>query len=296
MGSTARKGVKIDASALHGHLLDYAKTMGKSLGEVCREQAGLFCLDLVKYTRPFKSPGDGLTSEAKTKGMDNVKNSLYHIFRPIGLATKEQIASLGSYDAFKLWEKRNGDSEFSGTKKLRWASFKAKYGGGRPAQYIPPGDTSLLASIHTKLRQGDGHGSLMSYAIQSKEPFGIVAREKDLTQYIKAKQKNVGKLKSAYYFAALLIRSKASVPAWCKNAEGASNAIGENHIDDPMMPNVTVGNKKGKAGTYDSLIKSAISYRAYAMRVKMSAELNKKKIPLWLATAQGMTSHSAKYF
>ena len=33
-----------------------------------------------------------------------------------------------------------------------------------------------------------------------------------------------------------------------------------------------------------------------AMRVKMAAELNKKKIPLWVAAAKGMTVGSAKYF
>jgi hypothetical protein len=34
----------------------------------------------------------------------------------------------------------------------------------------------------------------------------------------------------------------------------------------------------------------------YAMRVKMAAELNKRKIPLWLATAQGLTTNTQSNF
>lgn len=298
MATTARKGVKIDPSALHAHLVDFSKVLGKSLGEVCREQAGLFCLDMIRYSRPFTKPGDGAEKTAKDKGFDNVKKSLYHIFRPLELASREQVAALGSFDVFKKWEKRTGQLGGGGAKgkQMRWVDFQTKYGGGRPPKFIAAGDTSTMKSLHNSLRRGEGHGSLMGFAARAKEPFAIIEKEGDLKAYMKLKQKSVGKLKSAYYFAAQKIRSKANAPAWAKNSEGSSNAIGEDKLDTPMKPEVTVGNIIGGRGTFDSLIRAAISYRAYAMRAVMAAKLNKDKIPLWAACAQGKTTGTAKYF
>jgi hypothetical protein len=298
MGISASKGVKVDDSAFQAHLRDYAKVMGKSMAEVIVEQAGLFCLDMVKYTRPFSSPGQGMTSESKAKGLENLKKSVYHIFQPIERATSQQIAGIGRMDVFKMWEKRNGETDgISGkSKKVRWRQFQQKYAGATAPQFIEAGDIGAMGALHTSLRQDNGRGSLTPTARHAKQPFAIVAKDRDIQRYIKSKQNDVGILKSGYWFAAQKIRSKANGPAWVKNSAGAGNAIGEDQTNQPLNPAVTVGNLKGGRGTFDSLIRSAINARAYAMRAVMAAKLNKEKVPLWVATAQGKTSGTSQFF
>ena len=295
MGVTANKGVTVDDSAFLAHLRDYSRVLGLSMADTIRKQAGLFCLDMIGYTRPFTSPGEGMTKDSKAKGLDNVEKSVYHIFQPIERATSGQIAAIGRYDVFKMWEKRNGGGEAKG-RKVRWTQFQKTHGGGKAPVFIEAGDQGTIGRLHTSLRQDDGRGSLKPSASHSKEPFAIVAKDKDIQAYIKKKQKDVGILKSAYYFAADKIRAKVTSPAWVKNPEGAGNAIGEDKTNVPNLPEVTVGNTKGGRGTFNSLIRTAINRRAYAMRVEMAARLNKQKVPLWLATAQGKTGNTSQFF
>ena len=295
MAISANKGVTVDDSAFLAHLRDYSKVLGLSMAETIREQAGLFCVDMIGYTRPFTSPGEGMSSTSQDKGFENVKKSVYHIFQPVEKATSGQIAAIGRYDVFKMWEKRSGGGAAKG-RKVRWTQFQKTHAGGKAPVFIEAGDQATIGRIHTSLRQDNGRGSLKPSASHSKEPFAIVAKDKDIQSYIKKKQKDIGILKSAYYFAADKIRAKTTSPAWVKNPEGAGNAIGEDRTNVPNLPEVTVGNTKGGKGTFNSLIRTAINYRAYAMRIKMAARLNKEKIPLWLATAQGKTANTSQNF
>jgi hypothetical protein len=80
---------------------------------------------------------------------------------------------------------------------------------------------------------------------------------------------------------------------------GAKDAIGINQVNDLNKPSVTVGNAiglKGMRGGLDNYIQIAINTRAYAMRVQMAQELNKRKLTVWGAyqAGQGLASH--KYF
>jgi hypothetical protein len=295
MAVSANKGVTVDDSAFLAHLRDYSKVLGKSMAETIREQAGLFCVDMIGYTRPFTQAGEGMTSASKAKGFENVQKSVYHIFQPIERATSGQIAAIGRYDVFKMWEKRSGGGGAQG-RKVRWTQFQKTHVGSKAPVFVDAGDQATIGRIHTSYRQDDGRGSLKPSASHSKEPFAIVAKDKDIQNYIKKKQKDVGILKSAYWHAAQKIRSKTTSPAWVKNPEGAGNAIGEDNTDVPNLPEVTVGNTKGGKGTFNSLIRSAINYRAYAMRVKMAAQLNKEKVALWEATAQGKTGNTSQFF
>lgn len=298
MGVTVRKGIEIDDSALMGHLNDYALVLGKDMAEVIREQAGLFCQDMIKYSRPFagKSPGSGDKKTAKDAGDSNVKRSILKIFRPIDRADPEMIASLGRYDVFKMWTKRKGEKVQGKGKFARWESFKEKYGKGTGYAFIPPGGLDAMAQIHRKLRIDGGRGSLSPAARSSKRPFAIVAKEKDIERYTKKVQKDVGFLKSAYYHAAMLVRSKCAGASWVKHTEGRTNAIARDEGQKPKQPEITVGNTIGKRAGNDKFVRLAISYRAYSMRVAMAARLNKEKIPLWLATAQGRTVNVSKFF
>jgi len=291
------KGTRTDASALMGHLHDFSKVLGRELGEVVREQAGLFCMDMAKRTRPFTSPGKGLTGDSKRKGMENVKSSIMRIFKPLEAASKYEVAAIDRYDVFKWWTAIHGEQTIGPTKPHRWQSFKMKYAGGRAIPFIDSGDISTMQTMHTKLRKFSGKGGLVEYARESKNAFGIVRNNKTIKDYITKKQKDVGSLKSGYYYAARKIRAKdIDAPAWIQKSEGEQYGIGIDNIVQEMMPEATVGNTVGLRSTPPGLVKDAISYRAYAMRVKMAAELNKRKIPLWEACAKGMTSNTFKRF
>lgn len=296
MKVTASKNVQLDASTLVGHLHDYAKVMGKELGEVVREQAGHFCMDLVKYTRPFTSPGKGLDSGSKKKGEENVSKALNVVFRPIKLATLQELSDMRSFEVFKMWSKENSSTGSSGSLKGQWDSIQKKYPSKKQIAYIGS-DQGSMAKIHSKLRKYSGKGGLMDFARKSKTPFAFVKKENDIKAYAKQKIKDVGSLKAGYWFAAQKIRAKEiKAPAWIKHTIGQTYAIGEDMINQPMKPEAVIGNLVGFRAMPKGLLRAAISYRQYAMRVKMAAELNKRKIPLWLATAQGLTTNTQKHF
>lgn len=284
MAIKVAKGVEVDDAAFLAHLHDFSLVMGKSMGEVVREQAGLFCKDMVKYTRPFTSPSQGATGASKKVGLKNVNDSLYTIFRPLKTATKEQVASLGSPAVFKLWNRRNGTES---TKKMRWETFSARYGNGKKAEFIGAGDMGRMKSMHTSLRLDNGRGGLKPSARKSKEPFAIIEKESDLKRYIREKQKQVGFLKSAYYFAALRIGAKETFPGWAQIAGASVNAIADDKTATPKMPAVTVGNLIGNKLNNESNLRLALNHRAFAMRVRMAAELKKQGKTLWEATFSG---------
>lgn len=291
------KHVSLDASTLMAHLHDYAKVMGKDLGEVVREQAGHFCMDLVKYTRPFTSAGKGLENDSKKKGEENVRLSLLKVFQPIANATKQQVADMRSFEVFKLWSKSQGVGKSSMSKDKQWQVFQARNPARRSLTYVGS-DSSAMAKIHQKLRKYSGKGGLVDYAKNTKSAFAFVKKESDITKYAKQKLKGIGSLKSGYWFAAQKIRAKEiKAPAWIKGHQiGQSYAIGQDMIQQPMKPEAVIGNLFGFRAMPRGLLRAAISYRQYAMRVKMAAELNKRKIPLWLATAQGLTTNTQKHF
>jgi hypothetical protein len=272
--------------------------MGKSMQEVIRRQAALFCQDMSAYSRPFSgtTPGDGNTLPAKAHGAENVRKSIFKIFRPIDKATRSQIADLGSYEAFKMWNKRKGQTVQGKGKQIRWQKFQQKFARGDSFTFIGPGDQASLAKIHTNLRIDGGRGSLNSEARRSKQPFAIVAKESDIEAYVRKKQKDVGFLKSAYWNAAQMLGENITAAAWVKHGEGSTNAIAIKLLNDPAKPAFEVGNKIGKRAGNANFVKLAINHRAYSMRAEMAAELNKNKTPLWLATAQGKTSNTFQHF
>lgn len=297
MAVTAKKGVQVDVSELSAHLHDFSKVMGVKLGEVVREQAGLFCMDLVRYTRPFTSPGKGLDSDAKKKGMENVQKAVFKVFQPISHAKKEQITAIGRYDVFKMWTKVNGEQTIGNSRKMRWESFQQKYPSKSSVRFIESGDMSSMEKLHKSLRRYQGKGGLQPYAKRAKSAFAFVPKDRDIENYFKKKWADVGSMKSGYWFAAQKIRAReVKAPSWIKHAEGQKYAIGIPETYKPMMPTVTIGNTVGAFAMPSGLLKSAINYRMYAMRSKMAAELNKQKTSLWMATYKGMTTNTAKYF
>lgn len=296
MAIKVSKHVMLDESELVAHLHDFAKVLGKDLGEVVRDQAGLFCMDLVRYTAPFTGPGKGIDSAAKKKGEDNVRKAVFKVFRPLEKATKEQVTAINRFDVFKLWTKAHGDQTLGTSKMKQWESFKKKYPSTKATLFIDSGDATAMSRIHNKHRTYNGKGGLYPYA-KKTSGFAIVPKERDIERYMRLKQKDVGSLKSGYWFAAQKIRAKnVKAPAWIKHSEGQKYAIGIDMIQQLMKPEVIVGNDVGMRVMPSGLLNAAINYRMYAMRVKMAAELNKRAIPLWAATASGLTTNTSFHF
>ena len=297
MAIQATKGVSLDGSTLVAHLHDFAKVMGKDLGETVREQAGHFCMDLAKYTGPFTSRGKGLDSGSREKGQQNLNKAVFKVFQPIENATKQQVADMRSFEVFKLWSKSKVVSKSKMSQTKQWELFQAQNPARRSLAYVGS-DYSAMNKVHQKLRKYSGKGGLQDYAKQSKSAFAFVKKESDIIKYAKQKLKDIGSLKSGYWFAAQKIRAKEiRAPAWIKNHQiGQSYAIGQDMIQQPMHPEVLVGHLFGFRAMPRGLLKAALSYRQYAMRVRMAAELNKRKVPLWLATAQGLTTNTQQHF
>jgi hypothetical protein len=297
MAIRVSRHVQLDPSNLVAHLHDFSKVLGKELGEVVRDQAGLFCMDLAKYTGPFTGPGKGLESGAKKKGEENIRKAVFKIFQPVDKATKEQVSAIKRFDVFKLWTKAHGDQTIGNTKMQRWESFQKKYPSTKAVLFIESGDTTAMSRIHNKHRTYEAKGGLQPYAKKAKSAFAIVPKERDIERYMRMKQKDVGSLKSGYWFASQKIRAKdVKAPAWMKHSEGQKYAIGIDQIQQLMKPEVTVGNNVGFRAMPSGLLKAAINYRMYAMRVKMAAELNKRGESLWSASASGLTTSTSKFF
>jgi hypothetical protein len=144
-----------------------------------------------------------------------------------------------------------------------------------------------METMHTSLREDAGHGPLKSAARRSKQPFAIVQKETDIKRYIKKKQESVGRLKSAYYFSAKQLGVEIKAPAWAKNAGGEQFLIAEDNTSNLVQPSITVGNKIGGKAGNDNFVQVAKNHRAFAMRQRMAAELNKNGEQLWERTFKG---------
>ena len=293
------KTMEVDATMLQKHLYAFQKVLGGTIGDVARRQAALFCQDMISYSRPFSGsrPGDGETTQAKEHGNANVKNSIYKIFRPLDKSGPIAIADLGNYDIFKMWMREKGHR----VSKKKWTKFQEKYARGNSYKFIDKGSSLFeFESIHSAMRTDNGHGSLKSVARhgngKKNEPFVIVRDGKDISKYIKYKQRNVGMLKSAYWFAAVGMGEKIKCPAWAKQPQSSRNAIAIKSGENTEKPEFTVGNTIGGKAGNDNFVRVAINHRAYSMRVQMAQELMKQKKKLWQACADGRISAIAKGF
>ena len=283
------RNIIVDDEMLKAHLYDFSRVLSKSMSEVIREQSGLFCMDMIKYSRPFSgsSPGDGATSGAKRHGMENVRKSIYKIFRPLEKAQSNMIADLDDYGVFKLWIKTKNNKKKGNLSFKRWVAFKEKNARGNQYAFFGSGSQSEMETMHTKLREDGGHGPLQSVARRSKKPFAIVQKDSDIKRYIKKKQESVGRLKSAYYFSAKQLGVEIRAPAWAKNPGGEQFLIADDNTGNLQTPSITVGNKIGGKAGNENFVQVAINHRAFAMRQRMAAELNKNGQQLWERTFKG---------
>ena len=277
--------------------------MGRSIGEVCQDQAAKFCRDMINYTPPFPEgskgkPGRGDTLAAKRHGIDNITASVFKILRPIEYAKPEEIADTHNVEVFKIWTKSHGERKRPHL--LRWRQFEPKFSRGNQIGLIKAGDLDAIERAHFKARDDGGHGRLKSfYRMKKTPPVALVERESDLLKYIKQRSQSVGKLKSTWFFAAEKAgSSKEKFPEWVKHAGAISDAIGVNEINTPDLPSVTVGHRKGRRGmakAAENFIEISRNYRAYAMRAQMAARVNDKGRAIWADTSLKMKAYFTGY-
>jgi hypothetical protein len=298
MSQIVAKSIQVDVTNLNKHLVAYQKILGGTIGSICRRQAALFCQDMIAYTQPTSARGrnDGDTGAAKDRGFLNIRNSIYKIFRPIEKASKNAIADLGDYSVFRLWVKsKNTDSKVN---KKKWVKFQEKNKQGNTYRYLK--NIYGVEELHSSMRTDGGHGFLNSRARngngKKSEPFAIVKDDSILEKYIKQKQKNVGELKSPYWFAALGLGEKIKCPAWAKHPNSKNYAIAITRNTNTAKPEFTVGNLIGGRVGDDVNVKKAINHRAYSMRNQMAQKLNQKKQLLWKSCADGKLSGIAHGF
>jgi hypothetical protein len=298
MGFTALKGVEVDTSLLSKHLQDYANLLGKELGAVIQNQAALFCKDMCKYSPPFagKSPGTGLTGEAKKVQEEIIRVQINSIFKPLDKANPSQVAFLGSEGVYKEWITFHKGSSGSGDyfnrnpRHFTWEVFENKFARQRGGAKLITTEQQM-ETIHSGLRYKGYGGLKRSVATtagkwrESKLCF-IVENKKTIDSYIKSKVKNIGYQKSGYFFSAQQIGDKkVTFPAWVKKASAQTQAIGQNNLSNTIAPSVTVGNRIGMV--VDPRYKWVMNLRATKMRNQMAAYVRSQKGVLAQAVAKG---------
>jgi len=298
MGYTALKGVEVDTSLLSKHLQDYSRLLGKELSVVIQNQAALFCKDMCKYSPPFagKSPGTGLSGEAKKVQEEIIRVQINSIFKPLDKANPSQVAFLGSESVYKEWitfhKGSSGDGDFfsRNPRHFTWQVFENNFARQRGGSKLLT-TQQQMENVHSGLRYKGYGGLKRSVATtrgkwrESKLCF-IVQDQKLINNYIASKVKNIGYQKSGYFFSAQQIGDKkVSFPAWVKKASAQTQAIGENSLSNSIAPSVTVGNKIGMV--VDPRYKWVLNLRANKMRNQMAAYVRSQKGVLAKAIAKG---------
>ena len=297
MPISVTKDVEVDNAGFLAHLHDFAKVMGKSMGEVIKHQAALFCRDMVDYTPPFEGarkgkPGSGGSGQAKKQGQMNVENQIRTIFRPLSAASPSTIAGLGREDVFKKWRKASAEDNryatTAGKKFIPWKTFQARFGGNAygSSNFIPAGGTGAMKSFHNANRVDGGKGWLTNKA-KKGDVVAFVEKESDIKAYVRQKQKSVAKLKAPYMSAGQTAATSVRFPGWVNHPEMAGEAINEDATGVPMQPSYTIGNRIGNKVDSARFLALVRNKRAFAMRSVMAAKMNKEKQTLWEATAAG---------
>lgn len=288
------RNVEVDDAGFLAHLRDFSKVMGKSMGEVIKQQAALFCRDMVDYTPPFQgekkgTPGSGGTADAKRQGQMNVENQIRTIFRPLSAASPSTIAGLGREDVFKKWRKASADDHkyatSAGGKFIPWKTFQARFGGNAygSATFIPAGGSAQMKTFHDANRVDSGRGWLKASA-KKGNVVAFVEKESDIKAYVRQKQKSVAKLKAPYMSAGQKAATSVRFPAWVNHPEMDAKAINQDNTNVPLQPSYTIGNSIGNKLGSERFLALVRNKRAFAMRSVMAAKMNKEKLTLWDAT------------
>jgi hypothetical protein len=309
-------GVTVDERQLKKHFEVFAKVMGKSVAVVIKEQARLFCQDMLNYTLPVEgnSPGGGagITGQAKQEGMDRVEADIQKVFEPLGYASFKSIANADDLGLFTAWlrERRamprvilpdflknaNADLWDSSMMYERFKKFARNIGGHSPTvthlgtDNLSQAYTGNIQGLHEAARRGP-----RNYKVSDKfKPYFIADYPSKVVPYIKKVQQRVGKLKAGWYTAGSQL-GKIKAPAWVIGNQWGTGIL-VNQLANTTSPSITVGNSAHRRHTQDTSggvawiwYRYAIYHRAYSMRLEIAQKLiqSGRLRELWAMTSQG---------
>jgi len=294
---TVKTNVKVDATGLSKVMVAYAAVIGRAMGEVVRQQAGLLCQDMLDYTLPFDgrpTNDGGIGKAALAFGEKHLDHDIDSIFRPLYKATYGDIAGQSSPSVFAAWteeKKRHNESLPWFLKKSYaggvgdWIKFQDDYKGKGRTRKKSADFTGAYSSdsfIKTTFVSTRGGTSVPNYSKNVKKSDKVYfvgefdAKMKNLKR---TQEKKVGRLKSGWYEAGLMLGRKMKAGNWItQNASG--NGILLDKSRNTSSPEVTVGNKIQMLMNQEpaaSLWQVARNRRAYAMRNHILQKLKRQK-------------------
>ena len=281
--------VKVNKEQFRQTLAAFAAVMGKSIGVVVKEQAAQLASDMLNYTLPVEGTGGGrkgVSSAARQVGENTLCASVDHIFKPLHKASFEEVAGQNSYAVFAAWvNDRWTHQKKAGIRRENlnpegWAAFQSAHGGKGNSRAdfsaVNQGEGTIRA-IHVKMRGGTNVANYNSAVKKRTKTFFIDGYDQKIPAYKKEAQKRVGRLKSGWAEACRALGKHPKSAAWIdRNQSGAGYAI--DNSNDITKPTVTIANRIHflmGTGAGTTLWKYAFYYRAYAMRVRIAAKLNK---------------------
>ena len=283
-----------DVSELNKLMGMYASMTKRSLPEVVRETARLFCQDMVNFTPPFSEAvmttrtggTGGFGNKARDKGRTSVGRDIDRIFMPLAEASARDVASSMNPDMFREWvqEKKAADPSYKGGKFARifnapfWelsnkrimAAMENAAKSSRTVHYLGSASTSQFEAVHKQVRGGTDVPYRVNKSQRMKEVW-IVDQEgmQSLESYKRLVQKRVGRLKAGWYFAGVQMNTKnlknpMPTSAWIRD-QGNGNAIATVNSGEGNF-SVTVGNKIGRNfHDFDDTFERAKKHRAYVL-------------------------------
>lgn len=292
-----KTNVKIDASGLSRHMMAYAAVMGKAMSDVVRQQSGLLCQDMLDYTLPFDgrpSKDAGIGKTAQAFGQRHLEGDIDRIFRPLYKATYGDIANQQSPSVFAAWvaEKKSHNESlpwflksYAGGGYGDWVTFQEKYQGKgrtRKKQADFSGAYSSDSFIKTTFVQTRGGDSVPNYSKnikKSNKVFFVGEFDAKMKNLKRTQDKKVGRLKSGWYEAGLILGRKMKAGNWItQNASGNGIVIDESN--NLKSPAITVGNKIQLLMNQEpasSLWKVAVNYRGFSMRNQILYKLKRQR-------------------
>ena len=293
MSSMLRLSMKFDVNRFKRELALYAALKGKSLAEMVRWQANLFCKDMLALSPPYsgsegpKAPGAndrryGIDGKARKQGENAVNRDVRKIFAPIEQAQAGQVARYGNFQIFDRWINKKAklpgphypkkvfnlfnhqgmvtEQDYESFKRTQKKTYDK-------ANFVLDTNRSHIQSIHERMRGPAnskkyyiGKNNIKSNGIYYVDNMNVV------TSYIKQVQARVGKLKSGWYFAG---KELGAMPnTWISQiTDGKNRKIFVNKLE-LENPSVKIGCKY--MGTVIpasySYLAMAKAHRSYALR------------------------------
>jgi hypothetical protein len=292
---TAQTNIKVDSSELRKHLAIWSHVMGKTAEETVRTQAGLLCQDMLSYTLPISGQPGGRRGEgldAREVGERSMEADIDRIFKPLEDASFSAIADQGEYGVFAEWvaakEKAGkeipkyvskGVGGYVNAVKV-WDRFRTTYAGKRVGKVgvFSTFQGDGIEEAHQRIRGGTNVDDYSKNVKARNTTFFVGDYDKNIKSYKSKMKEHVGRLKAGWLEAGLSIGRHMRAPAWISRHVGQGTGIYIDQTSNKQTPTIIIGNSihgKMTQSPGKDLWKTAVNYRAYAMRNDIAKRLER---------------------